>query len=222
MATPCVASTWSSAEIPPGIRRPWHVLAEHVEDVLGGHGPSDLADDLVVGATLLRSEFVLEYFRSLELKIQTEGALQAFMGLPVASQRACAEVALIELSAYVVWRRSPWSFFSGQTTDFHKRWVEVEFKDAFVPENVAETLAGCLCFAPLLCDGPPPCVEPCQVQTSLPAGMPEVKPKRPRWAAGVLVFKKKRPRWAPGVLLSADLRGGVAETMPQLRGKQIR
>ena len=222
MASSPVASTWGSAVVPGGIRQPWQVFSEHLEELLehaGDDGGTVVYDDPLFRFTLMRSEFFPEYLRNLEVQVQTEGALKVFVGLPQMAQQEFAEVSLMELAAYASWRRAVLKRFPAlEDGDLQKHWesLSLDAKADFVPDDSTEALAS----QPdgrwmlLLCDGPPPCVAPCPAHPSLLADMSEDKPRRHRWVAGLL--REKRPRWAAGVL-SAQWCGGVEETASKRR-----
>jgi len=92
-------------------------------------------------------------------KVQNRGAPAA---LPAGQQRIYAEVSLLELSAFVRWRRGQASRSQNDgaaSTDFEAAWdlLDWDDKSEWVPEDPRSVLACDTMWAPLLADGPPAC-----------------------------------------------------------------
>ena len=119
------AINWMSPMIPPTIRRPWRVFNEDVEDKLA----------------LARA--------ALEA-VKERGAQAAFASLPEEVQRAYAEVALRELSAYVCWGNH-WGFIDEAAWHALHR----DDKADWVPDDHRAVLMADAIWEPLLVDGPP-------------------------------------------------------------------
>ena len=91
VAAASCAFGWDTVPIPPAIRRPWHAFEEDLQD------EADEASRLGVNIDgVTRERLAL---------VQDRGALAAFAALPEVQQRTYADVSLMELSAFVCWRR---------------------------------------------------------------------------------------------------------------------
>ena len=110
--------------IPASIRRPWHVFGEDLDD--------KLADAQNQGCRV--ETLVADRFRS----VQECGARTAFTHLPEDLQQAYAEVSMLELTAYVTWRRmheKQASSFDGPI-QFDTAWdaLDCDEKAEWIPE----------------------------------------------------------------------------------------
>ena len=142
--TPDTAMDWRSTSIPLSIRRPWTVWENDLRDKLG--------DAASQGG---------DFSESLRLRVamaQTHGVLTAFLQLPEDVQRSYAEVSLMELSAFVSWRRSQHAPRSSKKS-LLRRWelLDCDDKAKWVPQGHRTELANDETWAPLLSDGPPLC-----------------------------------------------------------------
>ena len=111
--------------IPASIRRPWHVFGEDLDD--------KLADAQNQGCRV--ETLVADRFRS----VQECGARTAFTHLPEDLQQAYAEVSMLELAAYVTWRRmhdKRASSFDGPI-QFDTAWdaLDCDEKVEWIPED---------------------------------------------------------------------------------------
>ena len=124
--------------IPASIRRPWDVFGEDLKD--------KLADAQNQGCRV--ETLVADRFRS----VQECGARTAFTHLPEDLQQAYAEVSMLELAAYVTWRRmheKQASSFDGPIR-FDTAWdaLDCDEKVGWIPEDPRAVLLGlCLCAA---------------------------------------------------------------------------
>jgi len=140
--------------------------------------------------------------------VQARGAHSAFMEeLPEEQQRTYAEVSLMELSAYVCWRRAQASRINcGETPiEFEAAWdlLDCDDKAEWVPEDPRAVLASDDLWAPLLADGPPACGSTRQPS----AEMPPLKHERPPAQAQVPTLKHERPPGAAGTGTVTDAGG---------------
>jgi len=147
MSTSTTAADWQSPAIPPTIRRPWRVFEEDLEDKLADVSAQGLPVD-----PLVRDQLG---------KVQARGAQAAYLTLPEDEQRNYVEVSLMELGAYVCWRRKQALHKScGDDLDgYYAAWdaLDCDMKGEFVPEDPRAVLAEDGIWAPLLADGPPAC-----------------------------------------------------------------
>lgn len=167
---------WLSGQVPSTIRRPWRVYEEDLEYKLAGSvepGSPDVPEGREAECQALAA-------------IQARGARLAFVSLPESTQRAYAEVSLMELAAYVCWRRAEAARL-GQRGEGVSEDQEVELKAAWdqldcddkvewVPQDTRAALGLEACWASLLADGAPPCglhgeqAGPSEMPNPLPAG----------------------------------------------------
>ena len=130
---------WRSTSIPLGIRRAWAVFQHDLEDKLG-----DAASQGSKASKSVRLQVAM---------VQTRGVLTAFLRLPEDVQRSYAEVSLMELSAFVSWRRSQHVLRSSEKSLLRK-WelLHRENKAKWVPKGHRTVLANDETWAPLLSD----------------------------------------------------------------------
>ena len=84
--------------------------------------------------------------------VNARGALAAFVALSAVQQRTYADVSLMELSAFVCWRRVQDQFGSGPKAGGWAAWasLDCEVKAEWVPEDPRSVLGGVPMWAPLL------------------------------------------------------------------------
>ena len=139
---------WTSQRIPSSIRRPWHVLEEDVVDQLdeAAERASEVDDEKAAA----EKKGVLELLAS----VQNRGAHAAFSSLPGEVRRILLEVSLMELSAYVCWKRAQAAKGGDVCKDYQAAWdiLDCDVKVYWVPDDPWVVLAADPTWAPLLDD----------------------------------------------------------------------
>eukprot|EP00931_Biecheleriopsis_adriatica_P000193 TRINITY_DN10019_c0_g1_i1.p1 TRINITY_DN10019_c0_g1~~TRINITY_DN10019_c0_g1_i1.p1 ORF type:complete len:619 (-),score=153.20 TRINITY_DN10019_c0_g1_i1:74-1930(-) len=133
---------WQSPAIPATIRRPWQVYSESLEDQF--QDGSEAAATAKVAA------------------LQAKGALACFQELPEEEQHQFVNISIMELSAFVNWRRAQVARQEAgepAATEFDAGWdmLDIDDKEQWLPENPSALLAADGQWASLLADGPARC-----------------------------------------------------------------
>eukprot|EP00812_Abedinium_dasypus_P008555 NODE_230_length_1777_cov_383.021487.p1 GENE.NODE_230_length_1777_cov_383.021487~~NODE_230_length_1777_cov_383.021487.p1 ORF type:complete len:482 (-),score=131.56 NODE_230_length_1777_cov_383.021487:70-1515(-) len=135
------ARDWQSPCIPPTIRRPWRVFEEDIED--------KLVDAASQGAAEI-DEGSLERLAA----VPARGTQAAFAALPEEQQRQYAEVSIMELAAFVSWRKEQIAKgpVNGPTGEFEAAWdiLDCYEKAEWLPDDPRAALAMDPEWAPLL------------------------------------------------------------------------
>eukprot|EP00930_Biecheleria_cincta_P004879 TRINITY_DN105808_c0_g1_i1.p1 TRINITY_DN105808_c0_g1~~TRINITY_DN105808_c0_g1_i1.p1 ORF type:complete len:701 (+),score=159.39 TRINITY_DN105808_c0_g1_i1:76-2103(+) len=140
-----LVTDWQSTAVPPTIRRPWRVFEEDIED--------KLADSASQG------EPAAQATRDKLSSVQARGAMAAFAALDEEEQRNYTEVSIMELAAFVKWRRAlaarQQTSDEPAATELESAWdaLDVDQKGEWVPEDPRAMLSADGQFAALLAHG---------------------------------------------------------------------